>query len=77
MTIKDVISEFDEANYKNNKLITIHILSTIRGGGLQEAKDMIDSFPFTGLSGKDIIKYLKENDNWVNIKKNIKRLKYI
>ena len=77
MTIKDVINNFDNATYKNSKLLTIHILSTIRGGGLQEAKDMIDSFPFTGLSGKDIIKYLKENDNWVNIKKNIKRLKYI
>lgn len=77
MTIKDVISEFDNATYKNNKLLAIHILSTIRGGELREVEDMIDSFLFTGLSGKDIIKYLKENDNWVDIKKNIKRLKYI
>lgn len=37
---------------------------------------MIDSFPFTGLREKDIIKYLKENYKWINIKI-IKRLKYI
>ena len=77
MKIQDVVKAFDDADYKNSKLLTIHILSTIRGGGLKEAKDMMDSFPFTGLRGKDIIKYLKENDNWVNIKKTIKCLKYI
>ena len=77
MKIQDVVKAFDDADYKNSKLLTIHILSTIRGGGLQEAKNMMDSFPFTGLRGKDIIKYLKENDNWINIKKTIKCLKYI
>lgn len=77
MKIQDVVKAFDEASDKNSKLNTIRILTIIRGGGLKEAKEMVDSFPFIGRRGKDIIQYIKVNDDWDKIKKIIKCLKYI
>ena len=75
MTIKNIIETLDRYNLNGEKLYAVKMINEIRGGGLRESKDIVDTY-FKDINfGKNVISHLKEKEEWKKYKSNIRKLK--